>query len=49
MKLENEISGMVLGLIVEHLIGDQALISAWDELPDVLTDLILDGIGGSRL
>jgi AcrR family transcriptional regulator len=39
------ISGMVLGLIVEHIIGDQTLEKKWDELPDFLTDMILDGIG----
>ncbi len=39
------ISGMVLGLIVEYIIGDQTLEKKWDELPDFLTDMILDGIG----
>ena len=39
------ISGMVLGLIVEHIIGDQTLEKKWDELPDFLTDMILDGLG----
>ena len=42
------ISGMVLGLIVEHIIGDQTLESKWDELPDFLTDMILDGLGGDK-
>lgn len=35
------ISGMVLGLIVERIIGDQTLESSWDELPAFLTDMIL--------
>ncbi|HEY0755918.1 MAG TPA: TetR/AcrR family transcriptional regulator [Ktedonobacteraceae bacterium] len=39
------ISGIVLGLIIENILGDQTLKSKWDELPDFLTDLILDGIG----
>ena len=39
------ISGMVLGLIVEHIIGDLTLEKKWDELPDFLTDMILDGLG----
>jgi TetR/AcrR family fatty acid metabolism transcriptional regulator len=39
------ISGMVLGLIMEHIIGDKTLESKWDELPDFLTDMILDGLG----
>ncbi len=43
------IAGMVLGLIVEHIIGDQTLESQWDELPDFLTDMILDGLGGNKL
>jgi AcrR family transcriptional regulator len=42
------ISGMVLGLIVEHIMGDQALESKWDELPDFLTDMILDGLGSDK-
>lgn len=43
------ISGMVLGLIVERIMGDQTLLSTWDELSDFLTDMILDGIGGKQL
>jgi len=39
------ISGMVLGLIVEHIMGDQILESQWEALPDFLADLIMDGIG----
>jgi AcrR family transcriptional regulator len=42
------ISGMVLGLIVEYIIGDQPLESMWDELPDFLTDMILDGLGSDK-
>jgi hypothetical protein len=38
------ISGMVLGLILEHIMGDKTLEAKWDELPDVLTDMILDGL-----
>jgi len=39
------ISGMVLGLIVQYIIGDETLASQWDALPDFLADLILNGIG----
>ena len=39
------ISGMVLGLILQHIMGDKLLESKWNELPDFLTDMILDGIG----
>jgi len=38
------ISGMVVGLILQYIIGDKALESAWDQLPDVLTEMILDGL-----
>ena len=38
------ISGMVIGLILQYIMGDKTLESAWDELPDVLTDMILDGL-----
>jgi AcrR family transcriptional regulator len=43
------ISGMVLGLILEHIMGDKTLEAKWDELPDVLTDMILDGLGSEKL
>jgi hypothetical protein len=42
------ISGMVLGLILQHNMGDKTLESKWDELPDFLTDMILDGIGSDK-
>src|SRR5256884_8002554 len=43
------ISGMVLGLIMEYIIGDQTLETKWDELPDFLTDMILDGLGSDKI
>ena len=42
------ISGMVLGLILEHIMGDKTLEAKWDELPDFLTDMILDGLGSDK-
>ncbi len=42
------ISGMVLGLIVQHVMGDTILEAQWDDLPDLLTNLILDGIGSDN-
>jgi len=39
------LSGMVLGLILQHIMGDTTLQSQWDTLPDFLTELILHGIG----
>ncbi len=38
------ISGMIMGLIVEYVMGDETLETRWEELPDFLADLILDGI-----
>jgi AcrR family transcriptional regulator len=38
------ISGMVLGLMLEHVMGDPLLAEHWDKLPDVLTDLLLNGL-----
>ncbi len=42
------ISGMVLGLILEYIMGDTTLEAKWDELPDFLTDMILDGLRSDR-
>lgn len=42
------ISSMVLGLIIEYLLGDATLEAQWDELPEFLTDLILDGLGNNE-
>jgi TetR/AcrR family fatty acid metabolism transcriptional regulator len=40
------ISGMMLGLILERLMGDPVLAEQWDTLPDVLADLIVAGLTG---
>ena len=42
------IAGMVLGLILQHVMGDKTLQAKWDELPDVLTDMILDGLESDK-
>lgn len=42
------IAGMVLGLIVQYIMGDKSLEAKWDELPDFLTALILDGLGSDK-
>ena len=42
----NAVSGMALGLILQYIMGDKTLRSCWDDLPEYLTGLILDGIGG---
>jgi len=33
-----------LGLLLLQLLGDQAIAERWDELPEVLTTLIFDGL-----
>lgn len=38
------ISAMILGLMLEYTTGDSTLVAQWDQLPDTLTDLILNGI-----
>jgi TetR/AcrR family fatty acid metabolism transcriptional regulator len=38
------ISAMILGLMLEYTLGDSKLVAQWDQLPDALTDLILNGI-----
>ena len=43
------VSGMLLGLILEYIMGDQTLETKWDQLPEFLTNLILDGIASDPL
>lgn len=38
------VSGIVMGLILKHIIGDTTVQERWDALPDVIADLILHGI-----
>jgi AcrR family transcriptional regulator len=38
------ISGMILGLMLEHTMGDTTLAARWEDLPEFLTDLIVDGL-----
>lgn len=44
------ISGAVLGLILQRLLGDADLQSRWNELPDAITEIILKGLipGGNN-
>jgi len=41
------ISGTFLGLIMLRLMGDPKLIEQWDNLPDLLTDILLDGLAAN--
>jgi len=38
------IFGMILGLMLEYIMGDTTLVDRWDELTDVLADLLVDGL-----
>lgn len=40
------VSAIILGLMMEHIMGDAVLESQWDGLPAFLADLFLDGMGG---
>ncbi len=42
------ISGIVPGLILEHILGDKILEAKWNELPEFLTAMILDGLGSDQ-
>jgi len=43
------LSGLVMGLMLQHIMGDKPLEARWDELPDFLADLILDGLRSKEL
>ncbi|MBL8162873.1 MAG: TetR/AcrR family transcriptional regulator [Anaerolineae bacterium] len=40
------LSGAVLGLIIQHILGDELLAARWADLPDALADLFIHGVGG---
>ncbi len=40
------ISGMVMGLIIEAILGDKPLSVEWESLPDFLTHFLINGLGG---
>ena len=42
------ISAMILGLLMQYGMDDQLLRQHWDDLPTMLTNLLLDGLGGSQ-
>ena len=42
------IPGLVLGLILEYIMGDKTLEAEWDALPEFLTDMIMNGIGSDQ-
>jgi TetR/AcrR family fatty acid metabolism transcriptional regulator len=38
------VQGMFVGLVILRILGDEQLLSEWDELPEVLATLIFDGL-----
>lgn len=38
------ISGMVMGLMLQHTMGDSTLEAHWDDLPDLVADLLINGL-----
>lgn len=38
------IAGMLLGLLTTQLLGDEVIAARWEELPEVLTSLLFDGL-----
>ena len=38
------ISGMAFGMLILRFLGDPQLESRWDELPDLMTAIVLDGV-----
>jgi AcrR family transcriptional regulator len=43
--LVRAISGMVMGLLMQHIIGDAVITQYWNDLPARLADLLVNGIG----
>jgi hypothetical protein len=38
------IAGLLLGLLTLQLLGDEVIAQRWEELPEVLTSLLFDGL-----
>ena len=39
------VQGMFIGLMILRILGDETLESHWDDVPEVLADLLFDGLG----
>ena len=46
--LMHTLSSIVLGLIVQRIIGDTTLEAEWDQLPAYISNLLVHGIGSSQ-
>lgn len=42
------ISGLVMGLMIQNVIGDKLLQANWEQLPDFLTGLLIKGLEQNR-
>lgn len=38
------IASLVMGLMVSHILDDRVLVDHWDNLPDMISDLLLNGL-----
>jgi AcrR family transcriptional regulator len=38
------VQGMFVGLVILRILGDETLLSGWDELPEVLGTILFDGL-----
>ena len=41
-------SSLILGLLLQRIIGDEVLEAEWDALPGLVADLLVDGLEGER-
>jgi hypothetical protein len=42
------VAGAVLGVLVLGLLGDEQINSRWEEQPDVLAGLLIEGLGAAE-
>jgi AcrR family transcriptional regulator len=43
------VQGLILGLLVLRILGDETLLAGWSELPDLLATLLFDGLAPNRI
>ncbi len=42
------VQGMFIGLMILRILGDEALVDRWDEMPEVLVDLLFEGLSAGQ-
>ena len=47
--LMHAVSSIIVGLIIQRISGDTTLEAEWDQLPEYMSDLLLNGIQSSQL